>query len=198
MKIIVIGASGIIGSEVVAVLKGQHEVIRVGFSSGDIVCDYTNPDSVKQLFEKVGQFDGLISVVGGDSVFKPYESLTDEDYVYGFKRKFLGQVRLVKFGEPTISNNGVFVLTSGFLSHYPNPASIATGPLNSAVNTFVKNTAPHLPRGIRLNVVSPAPVVKPEQVSKGVVSAKELAQIYLDVVEGSSSGEVLKAWGGLQ
>ena len=100
-------------------------------------------------------------------------------------------------GEPTINNNGAFILTSGFLSHYPNPASIATGPLNAAIDTFVMNTAPLLRRGIRLNVVSPAPVVNSGQGSVGLVTAKETAQYYVDAVEGSFSGKVLRAWGGL-
>ncbi len=92
----------------------------------------------------------------------------------------------------------MFVLTSGFLSHYPNTASIATGPLNAAIDTFVNNTAPALRRGIRLNVVSPAPVVNPGQTGLGLVTAKETAQYYVDAVEGSLSGKVLRAWGGLQ
>ena len=198
MKIIIAGASGKIGTEVFNSLKGKHNIIRVGFRNGDITCDYTDPDSVNNMFQKVGQFDALISVIGNDTVFKPYESLNDEDYTYGFERKFLGQVRFIKLGQPFIKDNGVFVLTSGFLSHYPNPASIATGPLNAAIDTFVNNTAPALQRGIRLNVVSPAPVVNPGQTGLGLVTAKETAQYYVDAVEGSLSGKVLRAWGGLQ
>ena len=111
MKIIIAGASGKIGTEVFNSLKGKHDIIRVGFRNGDITCDYTDPDSVNNMFQKVGQFDALISVIGNDTVFKPYESLNDEDYNYGFERKFLGQVRFIKLGEPFINDNGVFVLT---------------------------------------------------------------------------------------
>ena len=39
---------------------------------------------------KIGEFDSLISVAGGDSVFKSFQDLNDEDYRYGFERKFLG------------------------------------------------------------------------------------------------------------
>jgi hypothetical protein len=70
----------------------------------------------------------------------------------------------------------VFVLTSGLLSHNPNPASIATGPLNAAIDTFVNNTVPILQLGIRLNVVSSAPVVNSRQTGLGLVTAKETAQ----------------------
>jgi len=197
MKIIIVGASGRIGTEVDKALSGSHEIIRVGVRSGDVQCDYTDIESVRGMFEKIGEFDSLISVAGGDSSFKLFQELGDEDYRYGFERKFLGQIRLLKMGESIIRDNGSFVFTSGFLSHYPNAASIATGPLNAAVDTFVKNTAPLLPRGIRVNVVSPAPIVEPGQEKQGLVTAAETARLYVDAVEGNITGQVLRAWGGL-
>lgn len=197
MKIIIVGASGKIGKEVDKALSDRHEIIRVGAHSGDIQADYTDAESVRGMFEKIGEFDSLISVAGGDSTFKRFEDLNDTDYEYGFDRKFLGQIRLLKYGADFVRNNGSFVFTSGFLSHYPNPASIATGPLNAAVDTFVMNSAPLLPRGIRLNVVSPAPVVEPGQEGRGRVTAAETAKYFVEAVEGNMTGQVLRAWGGL-
>lgn len=197
MKIIIVGASGRIGKEVDKALSDSHDIVRVGIRSGDIQCDYTDTESVRDMFEKIGEFDSLISVAGGDSMFKPFQDLNDEDYRYGFERKFLGQVRFLEFGDSFVRDNGSFVFTSGFLSHYPNPASIATGPLNAAVDTFVRNTASLLPRGIRVNVVSPAPIVEPGQEGKGLVTAVETAKLYVEAVEGNITGQVLRAWGGL-
>ena len=197
MKIIIVGASGRIGKEVDKALSDSHDIVRVGIRSGDIQCDYTETESVRGMFEKIGKFDSLISVAGGDSTFKPFQDLNDEDYRYGFERKFLGQVRFLEFGDSFVRDNGSFVFTSGFLSHYPNPASIATGPLNAAVDTFVRNTASLLPRGIRVNVVSPAPIVEPGQEGKGLVTAVEIAKLYVEAVEGNITGQVLRAWGGL-
>jgi len=96
----------------------------------------------------------------------------------------------------TVRENGSFIFTSGFLSHYPNPASIAIGPLNAAIDTFVKNTVPVLPRGIKLNIVSPAPVVDSGQEGHGLVTAAETAKFYVEAVEGGKTGQVLRAWGG--
>jgi NAD(P)-dependent dehydrogenase (short-subunit alcohol dehydrogenase family) len=197
MKIIIVGASGRIGKQVDKALSFTHDIVRVGARSGDVQCDYTDIISVQAMFEKIGQFNSLISVVGGDSTFKPFNDLEDQDYRYGFERKFLGQIRLFKFGAKLVRNNGSFVFTSGFLSDYPNPASIATGPLNAAIDTFVKNTAPLLNHGIRLNVVSPAPIVEPGQEGKGLVTAAETAKLYVEAVEGDVTGKVLRAWGGL-
>ena len=197
MKIIIVGASGRIGKEVDKALSVSHNIVRVGSRSGDVRCDYTIPESVRDMFEKIGEFDALISVIGGDSIFKPFADLDDDDYRYGFERKFLGQVRFLKLGESFVRDNGSFVFTSGFLSQYPNPASIATGPLNAAVNTFVKNTASLLTRGIRINVVSPAPIVEPGQEGRGLVTAVQTAKLYVEAVEGNMTGQVLRAWGGL-
>lgn len=197
MKIIIVGASGRIGSKVAESLSSNHDVIRVGARKGDFLCDYTDPDSVRRLFERTGAFDALISVVGGDSIFKGYRDLVDEDFRFGFERKFLGQVRLVKLGESFARDKGSFTLSSGFLSDYPNDASIATGPLNAAVDTFVRNTAPLLPRNLRLNVVSPAPVVEPEQEGRGLITVAQAAEAYVNAAESDFTGEVLRVWGGL-
>jgi NAD(P)-dependent dehydrogenase (short-subunit alcohol dehydrogenase family) len=197
MKIIIVGASGRIGKEVDKALTNRHEIVRVGSSSGDVQCNYTDSESVRDMFNDIEKFDALISVVGGDSTFKPFIDLNDDDYRYGFERKFLSQIRLLKFGENYIRDAGSFTFTSGFLSQYPNSYSIATGPLNAAVDTFAKNTASLLPRGIRINVVSPAPIVEPGQESKGVVTAAQTAEFYIKAVEGSMTGQILRAWGGL-
>ena len=197
MKIIIVGASGRIGREVDKALSSSHDIVRVGARSGDVLCDYTVPESVRGMFEKIGEFDSLISVIGGDSVFKPFAELNDEDFRYGYERKFLGQIRFLKLGESFVRDNGSFIFTSGFLSQYPNPFSIATGPLNAAIDTYVTNAASLLPRGIRINVISPAPIVEPGQEGKGVVTAAETAKLYVKAVEGNITGKVLRAWGGL-
>jgi len=197
MKIIIVGASGKIGREIDKAVYDRHEVIRVGATSGDVQCDYTSVDSVRDMFTTIGSFDAMVCVAGGDSTFKGFEELGDDDYRHGFERKFLGQVRLLSHGQASICDNGSFTFTSRFLSHYPNPASIATGPLNAAIDTFVQNTAPLMPRGIRVNIVSPALVVEPGQEGRGLVTAAQCAEFYVDAIEGEMSGQVLRAWGGL-
>ena len=197
MKVILVGASGRIGREIDKLLSDKYSIVRVGINNGDVQCDYTDKKSVNDMFNTIGAFDALISVAGRDSVFKNFEELEDDDYRYGFERKFLGQVGFVTIGQKYINDNGSFTVTGGFLSHYPHPTSAATGPLNSAIDTFVKTTAPLLSRGIRLNVVSPAPVVEPSQVKRGLVTAEQTARLFIKAINGNMSGEVLRAWGGL-
>jgi NAD(P)-dependent dehydrogenase (short-subunit alcohol dehydrogenase family) len=199
VKIAVFGASGNIGSQVVTQLweKG-HDVIRVSSHSGKFIADYTNGDAVEALLREITPLDAIIVSVGGDSAFKPYSTLTDEDFRFGAERKLIAQFRMVRLAEHYLSDNGSVTLTSGFLSHYPNPHSIATGPFNTAIDAFVQHTAPLLPRGLRLNVVSPAPVVEPARAGKGLVSAEQVARYYLESVTSNETGNVYRAWGGLK
>ncbi|MEH6576499.1 MAG: short chain dehydrogenase [Amphritea sp.] len=197
MKIAIFGASGKIGSRVVELLSDKHEVIKIGSRSGDVIADFTDEESVKSVFKQIGNLDAVVSVVGGDSAFKPYQDLVDDDFRFGAERKLIAQFRIVRLAEKYLNDSGSVTLTSGFLSHYPNPHSIATGPFNAAIDAFVQHTAPLLERGLRLNVVSPAPVVEPERVRTGLVSAEQVAQHYVTAIEGNESGNVLRAWGGL-
>lgn len=198
MDIILIGASGRIGRAIDTLLNPHHHLIRVGSRSGDIICDYSNPDSARTLFTQVGPFDALICVAGGDSLFKPYSELTDDDYRYGFERKIVNQIRLVDLGQHQIRDGGSFTLTTGFLSNYPNPTSLATGLLNSALDTYVAQRAPYLERNVRINTVSPAPVVEPEQLHHGQITAEQVAQFYHDAITSDMTGTTLRAWGGLE
>ncbi len=197
MKIILLGASGIIGREIDRGLSQKHEIVRAG-RNGDVKVDYTDTTSVNAMFEQIGKFDALVAVVGGDSTFKPYDQLTDDDFNVGFQRKFLAQINLVRIGTPYANDSASFTLSSGYLSDYPNPASAATGPFNAAVDSFVRTVGPMLPRGLRLNVVSPAPVVSLEEAGRGVVTAGQAAVGYMTSLEGTMNGEVIRMWGGLE
>lgn len=197
MKILVFGASGKIGTQVVEQLSPDHQVIRVGSRSGDIIADYTDETAVRSAFEQAGSLDAVIVAVGGDSQFKPYEELSDEDFRFGAERKLVAQFRIVTMAQAFLNPGGSITLTSGFLSHYPNPYSLATGPFNAAIDTYVRQMAPMLGNQLRLNVVSPAPVVEPARAGKGLVTAEETARYYLDAVLGNETGKVFRAWGGL-
>ena len=63
MKVIVLGASGKIGREIVCALKNEHEVISAS-RGGDVQVDYTQDASVLQMFEQVGKVDALVNSAG--------------------------------------------------------------------------------------------------------------------------------------
>ncbi|MCH2473967.1 MAG: short-chain dehydrogenase, partial [Gammaproteobacteria bacterium] len=87
-KIIVVGATGKLGKEVVEGLEKDYEVIRAGRSGPDLKVDAFDFSSVSDVFESVGSFDGLVSCIGG-TPFKTFEELTMEDFATGLSTKCL-------------------------------------------------------------------------------------------------------------
>ena len=64
MKVLLIGASGIIGKGVDAELSPRHEIIRASRSSGDVNVDLKDKASIRAMFEKVGTVDAVVSTTG--------------------------------------------------------------------------------------------------------------------------------------
>lgn len=192
MKIVVFGANGRIGSELVKQLSKNHQVIKVGRSSGDIKADYTNEESIRNMYKQIGSFDALCCVAGRDSDFIDAKQLELKHFHSGIERKLLGQLRLVFEGLKHINSNGSFTLSSGYLNHHPNAYSMATSPFNAFIDNFGETMAPYLENDIRLNVVSAAPVV--ETASHGSVTAAMVASEFVKSIESDKSGAIFKVW----
>ncbi|AIE84237.1 short chain dehydrogenase [Fimbriimonas ginsengisoli Gsoil 348] len=198
MKIIVIGASGTIGSAVVDLLSERHTVVRVARTAGDYHADLTNPDSIRSLYEKVAPFDAVVSCAGS-ARFKPLEALTDDDFTASLSNKLMGQVNLVRLGQRYIQDGGSFTLTSGVLANEPMHGSAAISLVNAGLEGFARAAALELlPRKIRVNVVSPPWVsetlVAMGKEASGGMPAAEVAKAYVESVENrSKDGEVLDA-----
>ena len=194
MKIIVIGASGTVGKEVVNLLTSAHEVIKVGNRSGDFQVDIGSKASIEKLYKEVRKFDAVVSTAGL-AKFGALEELTDEDYSLGLTNKLMGQVNLVRIGLNYINDEGSFTLTSGVLSQHPIPGSAAISMVNAAIEGFVRAAALEIKRGIRINVVSP--LFATETLSlmgmdkDGGMPAEKFALSYKESVEGKRNGEVL-------
>jgi len=196
MKIIVIGATGTIGRAVVEALSGRHEVIQVGNRRGAYQVDLASPESITKLYRAVGSFDAVVCAAGL-AKFGALKELTDQDFQLGLSNKLMGQVNLVRLGLSAIAERGSFTLTSGVLSMEPMVGSAAISPVNAAIEGFVRAAALEMPKGVRVNVVSP-PWVKETMVAMGMggstgVPAAIVAKAYLAGVEGAMSGAVIDA-----
>ena len=121
MKVILVGASGTLGSAIAARLGSRHELIRVGRQSGDLQVDITQPESIRTLFAQVGRFDALISAVGSVT-FAPFTEMTPEAFQKGLQDKLMGQVNLVLLGQAQAADGASFTLTTGILSPSPRAA----------------------------------------------------------------------------
>jgi NAD(P)-dependent dehydrogenase (short-subunit alcohol dehydrogenase family) len=193
MKIIVIGATGTIGQAVTQRLLSEHEVIRVSRTS-DVHADIADSDSLRALFASRVPFDAVVCAAG-QAAFGPLAVLSDMDFELGLRSKLMGQVNLVRLGLAHISDSGSFTLISGVLSQHPTPGSTSLSMVNAAVEAFARAAALELPRGMRINVVSP-PWVRETLEAMGRdpssgVPASAVARAYAASVEGDMSGQVL-------
>lgn len=154
MKILLIGATGLLGTAVTKELETKHEIIRAARHNADVEVDITKPDSIKKMFEKVGKVDAVISATG-DAYFGPLEDITPELNEVTIDSKLKGQVNLVLLGMDYVNDNGSFTLTTGIIMDEPIYQGASSAMANGAVKAFVKSAAAEAPRGIRINSVSP-------------------------------------------
>nr|WP_265463214.1 short chain dehydrogenase [Aeromonas salmonicida] len=200
MKIVIVGASGTVGSAVSELLAKDHQVIRVGHSRGDATVDMRDPASIKALFALVGQFDALV-VASGSVAFNGLTEMTDEQWQVGLQSKLMGQINLTRAAIPYLNDKGSITLISGILSEEPINWGVSATTINGAIEHFVKAAACELPKGLRINVVSPT--VLTESMDKYAdffpgfvpVPAAKVALAYQKSVLGVQTGQVFKVNG---
>ena len=197
MKILVVGSSGIIGSAVANALseRGQ-DIVEVTHSGEGLTVDLSDIASLKALYQKVGKLDAVVCTAGV-AQFGLLEELSDDDFAQSIENKLMGQVNLVRCGIGQVTDGGSFTLTSGGLSQKPALATTAVSMVGAAVEAFVKGAAIDLEGRYRVNVVSPGWVAE-SRVQIGLdpmpgIWARDLAEYYIDLVEGLQTGQVVQA-----
>ena len=197
MKIIVIGASGTVGRAVAQELSQRHEVIHVGRTQGDYQVDITSQQSVESLFEKTGRVDAIVSATG-NLFFGPLATMTDGDFNQGLQDKLLGQIRLALTGQHYLNDGGSITLISGIVAHEPIAQGVNATTVNAGLEGFVRAAACELPRGMRINLISPTVLTESAAAYDGFfpgfasVPAASVAQAYRRSVEGIQSGRIYK------
>lgn len=197
MRILLVGASGTIGRAVAAELGQRHEIIPAGRSSGDVRLDIADPASVRAAFAKLGEVDAVVSTAGHVK-FAPLEEMEAPDYEVGLKDKLMGQVGLVLVGRHHLSDGGSFTLTAGVLDCEPIRGGTSASMVNGAIDAFVMAAAIELPRGQRINAVSPGLLTEslPRYAAffRGfeTVPAARVALAYAKSVEGAQTGRVFR------
>jgi len=193
MSILVVGGTGTIGTAVVEAL-GARDVVVAGHTSGDVQVDLADPASIDALYRTVGAVDAVISCAG-EAAFGALPELSDDDFELSLANKLMGQVNLVRRGLDAMTDDGGFVLTSGVLSQDPVEGSAAISLVNAGLEGFVRAAALEMPRGIRVNVVSP-PWVDETLDEMGAdfspsLPATTVAEAYLDSLEGAQNGATI-------
>ena len=194
MKVLLIGASGHVGAATRERPGTAHEVIAVSRST-DPAVDVGDPESVRRLFEAVGPVDAVITAVG-KVPFKPLADLVADDLRSGFENKVLGQLQLVLAGIDHLRDGGSFTLTSGIVGREPIRTGVAPAVANGALDAFVRSAAAELPRGLRINSVSPTVLTEATAYHASFpgfipAPAARVAQAYVRSVEGVDTGRTL-------
>jgi NAD(P)-dependent dehydrogenase (short-subunit alcohol dehydrogenase family) len=196
MKIIVVGASGTVGKAAVNELGRRHEIIKAGRSSGEVRVDVADEASIGAMFEKVGRVDAIVSTAGHVH-FGPLTSMTPEQFKKGLLDKLLGQVSLALIGHKYLNDGGSITLTSGVLDRDPIRQGANAAAVNGALGAFAKSAAIELPRGIRINVVSPGLLEESVKKYDGFfpghepVSSARVGLAFAKSVEGALTGQVI-------
>jgi len=198
MKIAIVGASGTMGKHLAGAFEKDHEVVRVGKESGDILADITSTESIENLFRQTGSFDALISTAGPTYV-GPWKNMTDKEFRKGIEGKLMGQVNLVLIGQHHINPKGSFTLITGALTHEPVLNFANASAANGAIEAFVRAAAIELENGVRINAVSPTVLEDSPQYFSYFhgdipVTMKQLEYGFRKSVFGANTGQVIKPY----
>jgi NAD(P)-dependent dehydrogenase (short-subunit alcohol dehydrogenase family) len=164
LRILVVGASGMLGRAVVAELGARHEIIAAGSKSGDIRIDIADPASIVAGLAKAGPLDA-VACAAGAATFAPLSAFSPGDvtqsaYGLGLANKLMGQVNLTLAARDSLRDGGSITLITGILADQPIVAGTSLSMVNGAVEAFARAAAIELPRGLRINVVSPTVFVE--------------------------------------
>lgn len=197
MKIIVIGGTGTIGKVVTKELSKRHQVVIAGRHENMLSVDINDIESIKEMYEKEGDIDAVVTTLGRTH-FDLITEIDSKDYDLGLQEKLMGQVNVVLQGLYYVNDKGSFTLTSGILNYDPIPGSTSAAMVNGAIDAFVKAASFELPRGLRINTISPTVITeslpKYGAYFRGYlpVSAAQVALAYSKSVEGLQTGQVFK------
>ena len=196
MKIIIVGAAGHVGKTAVTALSGRHEVIRVGRTSGDVQMDIEDIDSIRAMYSQVGKVDAVVSAVG-QVHFGPVHEMSSKQFMIGIHQKLLPQVNLVLEGFDFVNDGGSFTVTSGVTNRDPIRGGTGAAAANGALDGFVVGAAVDMPRGIRINAVSPEVLEVCREAYDGFfpghvhVSNEAVGLAFSKAVEGCMSGQII-------
>jgi len=199
MRILLVGADGAIGSAVEAELGKKHEIIRAGRSRGDVRIDISSEASISRVFKETLRLDAVVATAG-ELHFGPLMDMTSAQLALSINSKLLGQVNLARFATKYLADGGSVTLVSGIIGEQPVVGGATAALVNAAIEGFVLGASVNMPRGIRINAVSPGIVTETKDKYAPLfdgfepVPARRVAVAYRRSVEGAQTGQVYRVF----
>jgi NAD(P)-dependent dehydrogenase (short-subunit alcohol dehydrogenase family) len=143
--------------------------------------DLTDRNFCRQLVEnttrELGGFDILVSNAAHQTRKENLDELTDEELEYTFDTNIFAYVRLARAALNHMQPGGVIIATSSETAIFGSKQLPDYSASKGAINAFTKALALSLiPRGIRVNAVSPGPVWTPLNPSDAGMSPEDVAK----------------------
>lgn len=199
MKILIIGGNGTIGKHVSRHFKLANEIIIAGRKSGDVLVDISSSESIKSMFEKLGELDAIINIAG-EAKWDNFSDLSEEDYYIGIRSKLMGQVNITRLGLPYLKNGGSITLSTGILADDPVPMTASAAMVNGGIHSFVKASSLELKDNKRLNVVSSGLVIDALEKYRdyfpghNAIPMEKVVNGYIKSVKGKGNGEIIRIY----
>jgi NAD(P)-dependent dehydrogenase (short-subunit alcohol dehydrogenase family) len=194
MKVVIVGAAGLIGKAVTALLTDKgHEIVQASRNTKPSL-NLDDPASIEAFYKTLGEVDAVICTAPkGGGGMGPLTGFSDEVIDSYTKGKLLGQVNLVRKGLSNLRPGGVFILTGGMSGFLPIPKSSISAMFNMALDKFVNRVAPELQDGRRIVIVHPA-AVREWAIQMGMDGTQwptvaTVAETYLKALDGTNTGE---------
>jgi NAD(P)-dependent dehydrogenase (short-subunit alcohol dehydrogenase family) len=152
-----------------------------------LVSDAADVASTKALVDLVKTRYGRIDVLfvnAGIAKFAPIELIDEAFYDSQFNVNVKGAFFLLKHAVPVIPDGGAIILTASVAGASGGfPGATVYGSTKAAVRSFGRTFAKELlPRGIRVNTISPGPIVTPILDKNGLTPSQKEA-----FIEGSKT-----------
>ncbi len=127
-----------------------------------IAADAADPYALDGLAAEVGESVGALDLLhlnAGITAFSGFDEVTEEDYDHLFAVNARGVYFGVQKLAPLIRDEGAVVVTTSVANAKGLPGSSVYAATKAAVRSMVRSLARELlPRGIRVNAVSPGPI----------------------------------------
>lgn len=189
MKIILVGATGTIGSAVRSLFEAKGHEVLAASRRGKNRVDIEDVSSIQHMFAELGPVD-MVVCTAGDAPFGDLRDLEDDKWSLALRSKLMGQINLVRFGRANTEKG--FILTGGALAYSPWPRTSAIATVNAAIEGFVKGAAADLRHEKQVIVVHP-PLLAETAKHMGMDPVKfpdahEVAHTYLEALNSDTTG----------